>query len=115
MQARILMRENDYGYRSLLMVLKSGNGKQNIFEQHHEISNNVVYGTMCDQQSLRSAYTYVQSVQSLCLSLEYSMSDKLLTEHHLEFLSLKGGCKGSSMSTLVKKPHCCKSPVTAHF
>ena len=27
---------------------------------------------------------------------------KLLTEHHLEFLSLKGGCKGSSESTLSK-------------
>ena len=33
------------------------------------------------------------------------MSVKLLTEHHLEFLSLKGGCKGSSESTLVKMPH----------
>ena len=28
---------------------------------------------------------------------------KLLTEHHLEFLSLKGGCRGSSESTLVSK------------
>ena len=27
---------------------------------------------------------------------------KLLTEYHLEFLSLKGGCRGSSESTLVK-------------
>ena len=27
---------------------------------------------------------------------------KLLTEHHLEFLSLKGGCRGPSESTLVK-------------
>ena len=27
---------------------------------------------------------------------------KLLTEHHLEFLSIKGGCRGSSESTLVK-------------
>ena len=27
---------------------------------------------------------------------------KLLTEHHLELLSLKGGCRGSSESTLVK-------------
>ena len=27
---------------------------------------------------------------------------KLLAEHHLEFLSLKGGCRGSSESTLVK-------------
>ena len=26
---------------------------------------------------------------------------KLLTEHHLEFLSLRGGCTGSSESTLV--------------
>ena len=34
---------------------------------------------------------------------------KLLTEHHLEFLSLKGGCRGSSESTLVKMPHCWKS------
>ena len=27
---------------------------------------------------------------------------KLLTEHHLEFLNLKGGCRGSSESTLSK-------------
>ena len=27
---------------------------------------------------------------------------KLLIEQHLEFLSLKGGCRGSSESTLVK-------------
>ena len=33
---------------------------------------------------------------------------KLLTEHHLEFLSIKGGCTGSSESTLVKMPHCWK-------
>ena len=30
------------------------------------------------------------------------MSVKLLPEYHLEFLSLKGGCRGSSESTLVK-------------
>ena len=40
---------------------------------------------------------------------------KILTEHHLEFLSLKGGCTGSSESTLVKMPHCWKSCVTAHM
>ena len=40
---------------------------------------------------------------------------KLLTEHPLEFLSLKGGCTGSSESTLVKMPHCWKSRATAHF
>ena len=45
---------------------------------------------------------YAQSDQSLCSSLEYSMIVKLLTEHNLEFLSLKGGCTGSSESTLAK-------------
>ena len=39
---------------------------------------------------------------------------KLLTEHHLEFLSLKGGCKGSSESTLVKISNCWKSHAAAH-
>ena len=59
---------------------------------------------MCDQQSLRSACAYAQSDQSLCWSFEFSMFVKLLTEHHLEFLSFKGGCTCSSESTLVKKP-----------
>ena len=43
------------------------------------------------------------------------MSDKLLTEHHLEFLSLKGGCRGSSESTHVKMAHCWKSHAMAQF
>ena len=43
------------------------------------------------------------------------MSVKLLTEHHLQFLNLTGGCTDSSESTLVKMPHCCKSHVTAHL
>ena len=34
---------------------------------------------------------------------------KLLAEHHLEFLSLKGGCRGSSESTLVKMSNCWES------
>ena len=40
---------------------------------------------------------------------------KLLTEHHLEFLSLKGGCRGSSESTHVKMPQCWKSHALAQF
>ena len=40
---------------------------------------------------------------------------KLLTEHLLEFLGLKGGCRGSSESTLVKMPHCLKSHATAQL
>ena len=40
---------------------------------------------------------------------------KLLTEYHLEFRSLKGGCTGSSESTNVKMPHCWKSHALAHI
>ena len=54
---------------------------------------------MCDQQSLKSACAYTQSDQSLCLTLDYYMTVKLLTEYYLEFLSLKGGRRGSSEST----------------
>ena len=43
------------------------------------------------------------------------MSVKLLTEHHSEFLSIKGGCIGSSESTLVKMPHCWKSHAAAQL
>ena len=39
---------------------------------------------------------------------------KLLTEHHLECLSLKGDCRGSSESTHVKMPHCWKSHALPH-
>ena len=38
---------------------------------------------------------------------------KLLTEHHLEFLSLKVGRRGSSESTLVKMSNCWKSHALA--
>ena len=31
---------------------------------------------------------------------------KLLTEHHLKYLSLKGGCRGSSESSHVKEETC---------
>ena len=43
------------------------------------------------------------------------MNVKLLTEHHFEFITLEGGCTGSSESTLVKMAHCWKSHVAAHI
>ena len=55
------------------------------FEPQQEISKKC---GMCDQQRLRPACAYAQSDQSLCSSLDYSMTVKLLTEHHLEFQSL---------------------------
>ena len=38
-----------------------------------------------------------------------------MAENNLEFLSLKGGCTGSSESTHVNIPHCWKSHVAAHM
>ena len=40
---------------------------------------------------------------------------KLLTEHHLEILSLKGSCRCSSESTLIKMSNCRKSHTLAHY
>ena len=65
---------------------------------------------MYGQQKLRPACTYVQSDQSFCLSLEYSM-----IEQHLEFMSFTGGCAYSSESVHVKMPHFWKSHVVAHI
>ena len=61
---------------------------RNTFEPRHDISNNVEFAT-CNA----------------------SMTVKLLTEHHLQFLSLTGGCTGSSESIHVKMPSCWKSHV----
>ena len=40
---------------------------------------------------------------------------KLLTEHHLECPSFKGGCRGSSESTLAKMSNCWKSRALTHI
>ena len=93
----------------------------NVMERFHNGKNKWVsawdfqQSGMCDQQSLRSACTYAQSDQSLCMSLEYSMTVKRLAELHLEFLSRKGGCTSSSESIHVKMPHCWKSHVVAQI
>ena len=43
------------------------------------------------------------------------MSVKLLNEHYLEFLHLKGGCRGSSESTHVKMPYYMSLATRQHF
>ena len=40
---------------------------------------------------------------------------KLLTEHNLEFLRLKGDSRGASVSTLVKMSNCWKSHAVAQL
>ena len=59
---------------------------------------------MCDQQRLRPACVYAQSDQSLCLSLEYSLNVKVLTEQNLEFLSLKEAAQ-ARLSLHLSKYH----------
>ena len=70
---------------------------------------------MYDQQRLRPVSTYPQFDQSHCWSLKYFLNTKVLTKHHLEPLSLRRGCTGSSESDLVKIPHCWKSHVMARL
>ena len=57
-------------------------------EPVHGISDSVV---MCDQQGLRSACAYAQSGQSLCLSIECSVTVGQLIGRRLGFLCLGGG------------------------
>ena len=70
---------------------------------------------MRDQQTSDQPAHTRSLIRAFASRLKYSMSVNLLTEHHLEFLSLKGGCKGSSEFTLVKMPHCWKSYLTAQY
>ena len=73
----------------------------------HEVSNNVVCAT--SKASDQPAHT-----RSLIRGFA-SRLNKVLTEQHLEFLILKGGCYGSSEYTHVKMPHCWKSHALAHI
>ena len=59
---------------------------------------------MCDQQSLRSACAYAQSGQSLCLSLECSMTIGLLTGRRLGF-SVPGGAVRARLGLRVSEGH----------
>ena len=74
--------------------------------------NNVVCAT--SKASDQPAHTH-SLIRAFASRLTFFLSVKLLTEHHLEFLSLKGICTGLSESTLVKMPHCWKSHVMAQI
>ena len=73
----------------------------------YKISNNVVCAT--SKASDQPAHT-----RSLNRAFASHLSN-LLTEHHMEFLSFKGGCTVSSELTHVKMSHCWKYYATAQF
>ena len=80
-------------------------------EPQHEISNNVV----CVTSKASDQPAHMRSLIRAFASRLNILSVKLLTDCHLEFLSLKGGCTGSSESTLVKMSHCWKSHFAAQM
>ena len=82
------------------------------YEPRHEISNNVVCATSKASDQPAHTRSLIGAFASLFL---YSKIVELLTEHHLGFLGLRGGCTGSSESTLVKMPHCRKFHAIAHI
>ena len=71
------------------------------FKPQHDNSNNVVCATSAGSDQPAHSRSLIRAFAS---HLNYSMTVKLLTEHHLEFLSLIGGGTGSSESALVKMP-----------
>ena len=89
-------------------IVKGMKVDKRLFEPRYEISNNVVCATSkgSDQPAHMCSLIRIYASRLNILVI------KLLTIHHLEFLSLTGGL---SESTLVKMPHCWKSHVTAHL
>ena len=55
------------------------------YEPRHEISNKVICATRKDSDQAAHMRSLVKAISC---HLNYSMTVKLLTEHHLEFLSL---------------------------
>ena len=83
-----------------------------LFEPRHEISNNVVCAT--SKASDQPAHTH-SLIRAFSSGMNILGLSRYRLIYHLEFQSLKGGCKGSYESTLVKMPHCWKSHVAAHL
>ena len=84
-----------------------------IIEPRREISNNMVCATSKGSDQPAHMRSLIRACASRLNAL--MMTFKLLTEHYLEFRSLKGSRAGSSESSLVKMPQFWKSHVTAHI
>ena len=79
----------------------------------HEISNNVVRATSKASDQPAHMRSLIRAFASR-LHVEYSMIVKLLTEYHLEFLSLKEAAE-ASLSLHMSKCHIATSHATAHM
>ena len=103
MRAAKLLASLRTGSPEISLFTIENEGSDQVYEPQHEIPSNVVYATSKG------------SDQPAHQSLGCRLSVKLLTEQHLTSQSLKGGCTGSSESTLVKMPHYWQSHVAAHL
>ena len=70
---------------------------------------------MCDSKASDQPAHMRSLIRAFASGLMHSMIVKLLNEHHLEFLSVKEGCRGSSESTHVKMRYCWKSHALALY
>ena len=71
---------------------------------------------VCNYSILLSYAIYILSISMGCDDINgIKCFIKHLTKHHLEFLSLKDICTGSSEPTLVIMTHCWKSHVVAQI
>ena len=80
---------------------------ESIVKESNEPWHKIFHNAVCATSKASDRPSRID--QNICLSLGYSMNFEVLTEHHLEFLSLKGDCTGSYESTLVKILHYRKS------
>ena len=83
-----------------------------IYEPWHDISNSEVCAI--SKGSDQPSHTR-RLIRTFASRLNILLNVKILTKHHLESLSLKGGYTGSSESTLVKMPYCWKSHTVAEL
>ena len=77
------------------------NFRLNNIEPRHEISNNVVCATSKGSDQPAHTRSLIRAFASRLDILSVK-----LTEHHLEFLSLKGSCRGSSENATLLEITC---------
>ena len=80
--------------------MATGHGRKITYEPWHESSNNLVCATSKSSDQPAHTRSLIRACASRLSRPFYYV--KLLTEHHLKFLSLAGGCRGSSEYALVK-------------
>ena len=83
----------------------------NIYEPRHEISNNKVCATSKASDQPAHMRSLIRAFANQLNILGLLSTDRT----SFGVSKFNGVCTGSSESTLVKMPHCCKSHVAPHM